>query len=164
MCKHSTTPSHNLYRVSNFLKLWVDTNPRDFLQDTNLAKRLLDFGEQRLSLVLPGPAETLCRSLRKKVIIPSSLCNIGLTKKLNGVTDEIVPSEPEMPPPILPNTPHEQISRTHSSTELGLMDIDPEEMARQITLMDFERFKAIQPSDFFNKAWTERRELQTFWK
>jgi len=38
----------------------------------------------------------------------------------------------------------------------GLEDVDAKEMARQLTLMDYELFQRIRPSEFNNLAWTRK--------
>lgn len=41
------------------------------------------------------------------------------------------------------------------STKLTTKQIDDEEIARQLTLMHFELYQAIQPSEFLNKSWLD---------
>lgn len=38
----------------------------------------------------------------------------------------------------------------------GLDDLDAKEMARQLTLMDYELFQRIRPSEFNNLSWTRK--------
>jgi hypothetical protein len=66
---------------------------------------------------------------------------------LEGAHSDVLVVPKQMPVPILPNKPSDTIT---------FLDIDAEEMARQITLIDFELYRAILPSDFFNKAWTKK--------
>jgi hypothetical protein len=58
------------------------------------------------------------------------------------------------PPPILPN--FEKSRELRTSDAFRLMDFDPEEMTRQICLIDFEKYKAVKPWDFFNQGWTKK--------
>ena len=40
----------------------------------------------------------------------------------------------------------------------GLDDLDPVEIARQLTLIDYELFQRIRPSEFNNLAWTKKNK------
>lgn len=51
------------------------------------------------------------------------------------------------PPPIVP--------KVGAGKTLQLADINPIELARQMTLMEFELYSRIQPVDCLNKAWSQ---------
>ena len=53
----------------------------------------------------------------------------------------------EVPKPMLP--PPTKRGHTHS---LGLLDLHPTEVARQLTLIEFALFKKIQPKECLNQA------------
>ena len=42
------------------------------------------------------------------------------------------------------------------SDKMGFMDIDPLELARQLTLLEFELFKTIKPTEFLDQAWLSK--------
>ena len=42
------------------------------------------------------------------------------------------------------------------SDKIGFMDIDPLELARQLTLLEFELFKTIKPTEFLDQAWLSK--------
>jgi son of sevenless len=48
-------------RVCNFIRLWIEINPKDFTQDEEFRKRILKFSAE-MSSVLPGPDQ-----IKKKV-------------------------------------------------------------------------------------------------
>jgi hypothetical protein len=50
---------------------------------------------------------------------------------------------------------HAQVPAKIFSTKLTTKQIDDEEIARQLTLMHFELYQAIQPSEFLNKSWLD---------
>lgn len=44
------------------------------------------------------------------------------------------------------------------ATELVLDDIEPVELARQMTLLDYALFQTIRPSEYNNLAWTKKNK------
>eukprot|EP01156_Anaeramoeba_ignava_P021511 Anaeramoba_ignava/c19193_g1_i2.p1 GENE.c19193_g1_i2~~c19193_g1_i2.p1 ORF type:complete len:535 (-),score=203.66 c19193_g1_i2:48-1652(-) len=52
------------------------------------------------------------------------------------------------------NPPEPKVPKTIFSPKLSIFDIDEEEIARQLTIIDFEIFQKIQSSELLNKAWT----------
>jgi len=68
-------------------------------------------------------------------------------KQLDGIKDEkqvIFSKKP--PPPILPTTPQ----------PWKFEDINLDEIARQLTLIEYDLFKAIKPWECLNQAWTKK--------
>jgi hypothetical protein len=49
------------------------------------------------------------------------------------------------------------VDDVHSSPTLSLWDVPALEIARQLTLIEFERFKAIRASELFGQAWSSAR-------
>jgi hypothetical protein len=47
------------------------------------------------------------------------------------------------------------------TTNLALYDMDPIEIARQITLIEFELYKAISPTQCLNQAWNKNGKEET---
>lgn len=43
-------------------------------------------------------------------------------------------------------------------SDLSFLDLLPEEVARQLTLIDFEIFKKIHPTEFVDKAWAGKQK------
>jgi hypothetical protein len=52
-----------------------------------------------------------------------------------------------------PPTP--KIPRNLNSGNLNFMDVEDEEIARQLTLIDYEYFAAIKPTELLNQAWNK---------
>ncbi len=49
------------------------------------------------------------------------------------------------------------VDDVYSSPTLSLWDVPALEIARQLTLIEFERFKAIRASELFGQAWSSAR-------
>ncbi|GAM22778.1 hypothetical protein SAMD00019534_059530 [Acytostelium subglobosum LB1] len=115
-------------KVINVLKKWLDEYFSDF--DDKLIQSLRNFIEV-ITLKHPGPAAALMKSLTKVEKQPASKL------KFNDKTPE----------PIVP--------RNIFSQNLSIYDIDEEEIARQMTLIEFEIYKRIKPPELLNQSWNK---------
>ncbi|GAM20828.1 hypothetical protein SAMD00019534_040030 [Acytostelium subglobosum LB1] len=52
-------------------------------------------------------------------------------------------------------TPEPKVPKNIWSQTLDIFDVDEEELARQLTLIDFEIFTAIKPSELLNQSWNK---------
>ncbi|XP_019851329.1 PREDICTED: uncharacterized protein LOC100638387 isoform X1 [Amphimedon queenslandica] len=116
-------------RVINALRLWVEYGV-DFKDNVTLQDNILHF----ISSVLVLDHPRLCRPLRTNI-----LSIRGLIQKRN------VKMFRDPPPPVkFPANP---------GPVLSVFDFDPEEIARQLTLIDFSLFAKIKPAELLNQAW-----------
>ena len=46
---------------------------------------------------------------------------------------------------------------TNPSPVLSVFDFDPEEIARQLTIIDFSLFSKIKPAELLNQAWQKQK-------
>ncbi|KAJ6248271.1 ras guanine nucleotide exchange factor i-related [Anaeramoeba flamelloides] len=116
-------------RVCNFLKFWIT----DYFSDFNekLLNEVQDFIENTLiNDGFKGMAENL------KQVIERNL-NSCDSKDNSNFED---PPDAKLPKNIF-------------SPKLSLFDVDPEEIARQITLIDFSLYKKIKAPEMMNLAW-----------
>jgi len=51
--------------------------------------------------------------------------------------------------------PPKPVIPTNMSTPLSLLDIDPTEIARQLTLIEFGLYRSIMPQECLGQAWTK---------
>jgi len=130
-------------RIINFLKNWIERNWIDFIEDNALGNTLQEFlNTDMMNSGNQTSAETLTRNLQKKRDDP------------NKEREAIFSTPP--PKPILPNVK----KSSASSNSFGLMDFNAEEIARQLTLIEFNLYKAIKPWEFFNQSWTKKNKEQ----
>ncbi|KAI6654258.1 Ras guanine nucleotide exchange factor K-like [Oopsacas minuta] len=118
-------------RVINALKFWLELG-FDFEDDSSLQRQMMDF----IDNVLYDDQPKMCRRLRTLLLI--------LQGKLDKSDKQ---NTREKPPPIKVNK--------SALTASCLTELDPEEVARQLTLIDFAIYSKIKPYELLNQAWAK---------
>ncbi len=119
-----------LSRVLNVIKIWVDKHFDDFLADRALLTKLLEFVDKGMTNI-PTMARA-ADSLKAQIVI-----------KLQAGSEPVGPKEYQFDTqPPKPITPPDNLQT------LTLLDLNPLEVARQFTLMDFELFSTIKPLEY----------------
>jgi son of sevenless-like protein len=122
-------------RVFNIFKSWMESffmEPQT--QETvDWLNRLNEFAVTQMAPVLPGvPVLTKLIDMRiEQGDVPFRKMTLNLTTP--------------MPPPIIPK----------NSKRLRLLEIDPLEMARQLTIMESTLYNRIKPVECLNKLWSQ---------
>ncbi|KAI8138715.1 ras guanine nucleotide exchange factor domain-containing protein [Fennellomyces sp. T-0311] len=117
-------------RVFNVFKHWVE-HYMNVEEDQAALNTLLDFTNTTLRSSISFSANQLERLIRKRL-------DADPLRKL------VVMAPRDQPTPILPR----------NVKKFRLLDVHPLEMARQLTMMDFGLYRAIQPSECLDKAWS----------
>ncbi|KAJ3450892.1 ras guanine nucleotide exchange factor i-related [Anaeramoeba flamelloides] len=116
------------FRTLNILKTWLDTHFSDFNQ--GLLEELNEFFK-----TTKGTDQRIFKDIKK--LIDFKINNFHQSKSAIEI-----PPEPKVPKNIF-------------NKNLSLFDIDELEIARQITLIDFEIFSQIKPAELLNCAWSK---------
>ena len=119
-------------RTFNSIKQWLNVSPTTFLKDKNLAQTLKNFCENTMCKTgMENAAKTLLKSLE----MLSSHQELDKKRPTKSVNKPI-------PPPLVP--------KQTNLNELTLTDIEPEELARQITIMEFLIYTHIDSYELMN--------------
>ncbi|EGG23773.1 Ras guanine nucleotide exchange factor [Cavenderia fasciculata] len=129
MYNSPTRDNSDMGLVIVFLNLWIEQQPQDF--NDKLLSMLNNFiDNQMVKDGLTNWAKKLRTSIAKTE-------NNNTKKKENQLTN---PPEPKVPKNIFSST-------------LTFEDIDEEEIARQLCLIDFGMYESIKPTEFLIKGW-----------
>ncbi|KAJ9108726.1 hypothetical protein QFC21_000046 [Naganishia friedmannii] len=123
-------------RVFNILKTWLDQHYNETL-DADILESIQEFATDIMArdTQVRMPSQQLIRAVQRR----QSDGDILLRR--------MTTTSAAAPPPIVP--------KLGAGKALQLADINPIELARQMTLMEFELYNRIQPVDCLNKAWSQ---------
>jgi len=111
-------------RVYNVIRQWIDKQWMDFLEDPTLVDKMLVYAP----------------TINEVVTVKSSIIEKLIEKKqAEGEKQKILMFNKIPPTPFIP---------TVSADKLQLSDMNSEEIARQMTLMEYSLFKAIKPWEY----------------
>lgn len=119
-----------IFRIVNFIKQWIK---KDFeeLYSSNTLELLLNFVNGSMKKIMPKSANEI------KLLIEDY-------SKKNNEEPFFQISNMKPPNPFLPN---------NLKQELTFQDLHPEEIARQLTLIEHEMFRSIKFKEFLKQKW-----------
>eukprot|EP01087_Luapelamoeba_hula_P024732 TRINITY_DN951_c0_g1_i2.p1 TRINITY_DN951_c0_g1~~TRINITY_DN951_c0_g1_i2.p1 ORF type:complete len:1420 (+),score=271.34 TRINITY_DN951_c0_g1_i2:114-4373(+) len=120
-------------RVFNVLQKWVSHHFYDFAEDRSLVDTILDFISDKMMANKESAALQLKRMVNRKLE--------GNDAELEVQFGQVQPPRP-IPPMI-------------TGAAMTLLDLDPTEVARQLTLIEHSLYKSIMPRECLGQAWTK---------
>lgn len=113
------------------MKSWVENYFHDSAEDFEIMGAMKGFAQTVMSASSMELASLqLVRSIEKRLT--------GLPRKL------LITANRDCPLPIIPK----------NLKKIRFLDLDPLEVARQLTIMEARDFNKIQPNEFLSKAWS----------
>lgn len=144
-------------RVYNAFKGWLESHWRDST-DRDALKVIMPFAEGKLATVLPSAGRRLLE-LAMKVsgqgsLVPRLVSSIG---KTNTAIGQYVPADTPLPQPALSKHQHHLLTGFKAgSANPTILDFEPVELARQITLKQMNIFCAIMPEELLGSQWMKK--------
>jgi len=163
-------------RVCNTLKYWIDNYWFDFMEDQTLFDKAFDFVNNTVAKDTPKMTEQLTRLMERK---RRGSDVVTVQRKDPNQPKPVYPKNTRKP-----STPDfkgtETLTReqrgvsilgidrfynlvssktAEEPTHLKLQDLDPIEIARQCTLLEYEIFKNIKATEFLDQAWLKENKL-----
>ncbi|KAI3636881.1 hypothetical protein MIR68_005148 [Amoeboaphelidium protococcarum] len=133
-------------RILNLLKIWANKYPQDFLRSKDFLDKSIAFVESKICLDFGEAASQLLDLLRNGL---SSL------KPQRVILNESTLVNP--PKPLLPkNVSLSDVGSILNSGQFGFLELDPIEIARQLTLLDSAALSEVQPKELINLAWEKK--------
>uniref|UniRef100_A0A4W6FJK6 Son of sevenless homolog 2 (Drosophila) n=1 Tax=Lates calcarifer TaxID=8187 RepID=A0A4W6FJK6_LATCA len=121
-------------RVLNVFRQWVEHHFYDFENDPELRSRLEEY--------------ITSKSMRKWVESINKIIRRKMQTQSNGISHNI--TFESSPPPI-----EWHICRAGQVDSFDLMTLHPIEIARQLTLLESELYRAVRPSELVGSVWTK---------
>ncbi|KAJ3214118.1 hypothetical protein HK099_007016 [Clydaea vesicula] len=139
-------------RVCNVLKIWIEFYfEGDFAQNESLVLYFRDFVENKISLDFQAMTKTLLKTLDFKIGIASKSKSVppGITNSLHQNN-----SKPDF---ILMATDAAVINRLNLDPNNFYEWTEPLEMAKQLTLIDYEQFLRVKSFEMLDQIWGDKR-------
>uniref|UniRef100_A0A6Q2YTW0 Son of sevenless homolog 1 (Drosophila) n=1 Tax=Esox lucius TaxID=8010 RepID=A0A6Q2YTW0_ESOLU len=131
-------------RVLNVCRHWVEHHFYDFERDGQLLKRLEEFIALVRGKAMKKWVESITKIIQRKK-----------QAQANGPSHNI--TFESSPPPI-----EWHLSKPGQTDQFDLMTLHPIEIARQLTLLESDFYRAVQPSELVGSVWTkEDKELNS---
>ncbi|KAH3853082.1 son of sevenless homolog 2-like [Dreissena polymorpha] len=129
------------FRVVNVLRHWVNDHFYDFQRDYGLLEKLKQFLESVKGKAMKKMADSILKVVQRQTEQPNPEREFTLQKQ---------------PPPI-----EWHLYQGKNKEKFDILTLHPIEIARQVTLLEFDLYRAIQPSEMVGSVWTKKQKNQT---
>jgi len=145
-------------RVYNIFKGWLESHWRD-LSDHEALVVIEPFAEHKLGRVLPAAGKRLLE-LAQKVsshegpIVPRLVSSMG---KTSTSIAQYIPADTPLPPAVMSKSQMALLKNWKmGGSNPTILDFDPLELARQLTIKEMNIFCSILPEELLGSEWTKR--------
>lgn len=144
-------------RVYNAFKGWLESHWRE-QADREALNLILSFAEVRLGAVLPSAGRRLFE-LAQRVsgegsLVPRLISSMG---KTSTSIAQYIPADTPLPAPIITKSQQNMLNTfKNGGNSPTILDFDPIELARQLTIKQMAIFSAIQPEELLGSQWMKK--------
>lgn len=145
-------------RVYNVFKGWLESHWRHD-RDNSALEFIITFAKTRLTAHLPSAGKRLL-DLADKVsavhgpVVPRLVSSMG---KTNTAIAQYVHPDTPLPPPILGKKETNLLKQwKNGEVSISILDFDPLELARQLTIKESRIFCSILPEELLDTEWTRK--------
>ncbi|RFU80632.1 guanine nucleotide exchange factor [Trichoderma arundinaceum] len=144
-------------RVYNAFKGWLESHWRD-QTDRDALKLIIPFAEARLNAVLPFAGSRLLELAQRVsgegALVPRLVSSMGRT---NTAIGQYVPVDLPLPSPVISKGQQNTLqSFKTGSTSPTILDFEPLELARQLTIRQMNIFCSILPQELLASQWMKK--------
>jgi len=128
-------------RVLSVIKFWVENHFHDFKQDATLAQSLLDFVDNTVSYTSNSKfAISIKAALEKRMAGENPKGSLALKTAAEAADSPV-------------------LERSKKAKETDVLDFEPVEIARQLSLLTQDLFKKIKPEELLGTGWMKKDKL-----
>ncbi|XP_067682019.1 son of sevenless homolog 1-like [Haliotis asinina] len=127
------------FRVVNVLRHWVDHHYYDFERDSSLLDKLTKFLQTVKGKAMKKMADSIMKVIQRRC------------ESTNPGREFTYQKQP----------PSIEWHITRRAEDYDLMTLHPIEIARQVTLLEFDLYRAVKPSELVGSPWIKRDKMKT---
>ncbi|PFH62423.1 hypothetical protein XA68_13649 [Ophiocordyceps unilateralis] len=144
-------------RVYNVFKGWLESHWRD-RTDREALKLVIPFAEQKLGAVLSSAGRRLLELAKRvssdKSLVPRLVSSMG---KTNTAIGPYVPADTPVPHPAISKSQLHALSAFRAGGNApSIVDLEPLELARQLTVRQMSIFCSILPEELLASQWMKK--------
>ncbi|KXX78322.1 Ras guanine nucleotide exchange factor A [Madurella mycetomatis] len=144
-------------RTYNVFKGWLESHWRDET-DREALVLIKEFAEFKLTAALPSAGKRLVELIDKVsasdgALVPRFVSSMGKTNS----SVSYVPAETPLPAPVITRSQINALTNWKAGgSSPSILDFDPLELARQLTIKQMTLFCSIMPEELLGSKWTKR--------
>jgi len=150
-------------RTYNVFKGWLESHWREET-DRQALDLIKHSAEHRLAPVLPPAGKRLLELAEKVSVIDGTLVPrlVSSMSKTSASVSQFVPADTPLPSPALTRSQANALTRwKNGGSAPSILDFEPLEIARQLTMMQMSLFCSITPDELLGSKWTKAGGVDT---